>query len=65
MYGQTAVPVLGFNIILFGSTDNKKSLDIQRKLNDFYIFVEKSLESRHKQRLTIREFILTAWTNGV
>jgi len=36
----TAVPVLGFNIILFGSTDNKKNLDIQRKLKDFYIFVE-------------------------
>nr|XP_023926557.1 putative F-box/LRR-repeat protein At3g18150 [Quercus suber] len=54
----TAVPVLGFNTILFGSTDDKKNLDIQRKLQDFYIFLEKSLESRHKQRLTIREFIL-------
>ena len=50
----TAVPVLGFNTILFGSTDHKKNLDIQRKLQDFYIFVEKSLESHHKQRLTIR-----------
>ena len=55
----TAVPVLGFNTILFGSTDNKKNLDIQRKLQDFYIFVEKSLESHLKQRLTIREFMLT------
>ena len=55
----TAVPVLGFNTILFGSTDDKKNLDIQRKLQDFHIFVEKSLKSRHKQRLTIREFILT------
>ncbi|XP_065631982.1 F-box/LRR-repeat protein 25 [Quercus suber] len=53
----TAVPVLGFNTILFGSTEDKKNLDIQRKLQDFYIFLEKSLESRHKQRLTIREFI--------
>ncbi|XP_065629969.1 glyoxylate/hydroxypyruvate/pyruvate reductase 2KGR [Quercus suber] len=30
----TAVPVLGFSTILFGSTDNKKNLDIQRKLQD-------------------------------
>ena len=44
---------------MFGSTDDKKNLDIQRKLQDFHIFVEKSLKSRHKQRLTIREFILT------
>ena len=55
----TVVPVLGFNTILFGSTDHKKNLDIQRKLQDFHIFVEKSLKSRHKQRLTLREFILT------
>ena len=58
----TAIPVLGFksfNTTLFGSIDDKKNLDIQRKLQDFYIFVEKSLGSHHKQRLTIREFILT------
>ena len=50
----TVVPVLGFNTILFGSIDDTKNLDIQRKIQDFYIFVEKSLESHHKQRLTIR-----------
>ena len=36
----TAVPVQGFNTILFGSVDDKKNLGIQRKLQDFYIFVK-------------------------
>ncbi|XP_030958837.1 F-box protein At3g59000-like [Quercus lobata] len=54
----TVVPVLKVHTTLFGSSEMKKNLDIQRKLWDFCIFVEKTLGRHCKQRLTIKEFSL-------
>ena len=54
----TAVPVLKVHTTLFGSSQVKKNLDIQRKLQNFYIFVQKTLGRQCKQRLGIKEFSL-------
>ena len=53
-----AVPILKVHTTLFGSSEVKKNLDIQRKLEDFYIFVEKTLGRHCQQRLSIKEFSL-------
>ena len=54
----TTVLILKVHTTLFGSSKVKKNLDIQRKLQDFYIFVEKTLGRHCKQRLSIKEFSL-------
>ena len=53
-----AVQILKVHITLFGSFEVKKNLDIQRKLQDFYISLEKTLGRHCKQRLSIKEFSL-------
>uniref|UniRef100_A0A7N2L7L0 Uncharacterized protein n=1 Tax=Quercus lobata TaxID=97700 RepID=A0A7N2L7L0_QUELO len=54
----TAVPVLKVHTTLFGSSEVKKNLHIQRKLWDFFFFVEKNLGRHCKQRLNTKEFSL-------
>ena len=52
----TAIPILKVHTTLFGSSEVKKNLDFQRKLQDFYISMEKILGRHCKQRLSIKEF---------
>ena len=54
----TAIPILKVRTKLFGSSEVKKNVDIQRKLQDIYISVDKTLGSQFKQRLSIKEFSL-------
>ena len=54
----TTVPILKVHTTLFGSSEVRKNLDIQRKLQDFYISMGKTLGRHCKQRLSIKEFSL-------
>ncbi|XP_075658810.1 F-box/LRR-repeat protein 25-like [Castanea sativa] len=62
----TAIPILGFDTTLYGYREykSKKNLDMQRKLQDFYILVEKPLGRHCKHWISIKEFTLTASING-
>ena len=54
----TTVPILKVHTTLFGSSEVRKNLDIQRKLQGFYISMEKTLGRQCKQRLSNKEFSL-------